>query len=152
MRIQIQCIWQCFGSGSRWLQVYSQIRIRVLKFRIRIRPFINLCDLNDRFDNVLEEPDQKRQCEDWRVLDMKYNIFYTFTLVLWRFFHSTDPDFSRSVPDFWLIRIRTKKKVWSGSGRQKPGSETLVYGIAERWFEISSYSSWHPLNWGQYWI
>ena len=26
------------------------------------RPFINLCDINDDFDKVLEEPDQKRQC------------------------------------------------------------------------------------------
>ena len=30
--------------------------------KVRIRPFINLCDLNDGFDKVLEEPDQKRQC------------------------------------------------------------------------------------------
>ena len=33
-----------------------------LKVRIRIRPFINLCDLNDGFDKFLKEPDQKRQC------------------------------------------------------------------------------------------
>ena len=25
-------------------------------------PIINLCDLNDGFEKVLEEPDQKRQC------------------------------------------------------------------------------------------
>ena len=37
-----------------------RIRIRVLK--VRIRPFINLCDLNDGFDKVLEVPDQKGQC------------------------------------------------------------------------------------------
>ena len=28
----------------------------------RIHPLINLCDLNDDFGKVLEEPDQKRQC------------------------------------------------------------------------------------------
>ena len=27
-------------------------------------------------------------------------------------------DFSGSDPDFWLIRIRTQKKVWSGSGKK----------------------------------
>ena len=30
-------------------------------FKSRIRPFINLCDLNDGFDKVLEEPEQKGQ-------------------------------------------------------------------------------------------
>ena len=53
-----KCMDQCFGSG--WNRVFSPIRIRVLK--VRIRPFINLCDLNDGFDKVLEEPDQKGQC------------------------------------------------------------------------------------------
>ena len=51
--------FQCFGSG--WIWGFSPIRIRVLKVRIRIRPFINLCDLNDGFEKVLEEPDQNRQ-------------------------------------------------------------------------------------------
>ena len=41
---------------------FLPIRIRVLKVRIRIRPLINLWDLNDGFDKVLEEPDQKGQC------------------------------------------------------------------------------------------
>ena len=36
---------QCFWAGSRWIQVFSPIRIRVLK--VRIRPLINLWDLND---------------------------------------------------------------------------------------------------------
>ena len=36
------------------------IRIWVLK--VRIRPLINLLDLNDGFDKALEEPDQKGQC------------------------------------------------------------------------------------------
>ena len=45
-----------------------------------IRPFINLCDLKDGFDKIMEEPDRKRQV--LRVLDMKYKISYTFTLVL----------------------------------------------------------------------
>ena len=49
---------QCFRSG--WIRVFSPIRIRFLK--VRIRPLINLSDLNDDFDKVLEEPDQKRQC------------------------------------------------------------------------------------------
>ena len=40
------------GSG------FFAVRIRVLK--VRIRPFINLSDLNDGFGKVLEEPDQKR--------------------------------------------------------------------------------------------
>ena len=34
---------QCFGSG--WIRVFSPIRIRVLK--VRIRPLINVWDLND---------------------------------------------------------------------------------------------------------
>ena len=41
---------------------FSPIRIRMdlgLKVRIQIRPFINLCDLNDGFYKVLEQPDQK---------------------------------------------------------------------------------------------
>ena len=40
--------------------------------KVRIHPFINLCDLNDGFDKVLEKPDQKRWC---RVLVMKCNFF-----------------------------------------------------------------------------
>ena len=71
---------QCFGSGSGWIRVFSTIRIRVLK--VRIRPFINLCDPNEGFDKVLEEPDQKRQCRLLRVRDVKHNIFSTFTQVL----------------------------------------------------------------------
>ena len=51
---------QCFGSG--WIQVFSLIWIRVLK--VRICPLINLWDLNDGFDKVLEEPDQKGQCNE----------------------------------------------------------------------------------------
>ena len=69
---------------------------------------------------VLEEPDQKKT-----VLDMKYNIFSTFTLVLGRFFHgsgffrigsgfSADPD-----PD-------PEKKSDPDPGK-KTGSETLVH-------------------------
>ena len=54
----------------------------------------------------MEEPDRKRQV--LRVLDMKYKISYTFTLVLGLFY--MDPDFSRSDPNFWPIRIRTQKK------------------------------------------
>ena len=50
--------YQCFGSG--WIWVFSPIRIRVLK--VQIRPLVNLQDLNDGFDKVLEEPDQKGQC------------------------------------------------------------------------------------------
>ena len=38
---------------------FSPIRISVLKVRIRIRPCINLCDLNDGLDKVLEKPDKK---------------------------------------------------------------------------------------------
>ena len=34
---------------------FLPIRIRVLKVRIRIRPLINLWDLNDGFDKVLEK-------------------------------------------------------------------------------------------------
>ena len=30
---------QCIGSGSGWIRVFSQIRTRTLKSRIRIRPF-----------------------------------------------------------------------------------------------------------------
>ena len=33
-------------------------------FKSRIRPFINLCDLNDGFDKVLEEPEQKGQFKE----------------------------------------------------------------------------------------
>ena len=44
---------QCFGSGG--IRVFSTIRIRM-------RPLINLWDLNDGFDKVSEEPDQKGQC------------------------------------------------------------------------------------------
>ena len=51
---------KCFGS--RCIRVYSPIRIRVLE--VRIRPFINLCDLNDGFDKVLEEPEQKGQFKE----------------------------------------------------------------------------------------
>ena len=46
--------------------------------KVRIRPFINLCDLNDGCEKVLEEPDQKRQCFYLPVLDMKCNIFFYF--------------------------------------------------------------------------
>ena len=53
---------QCFGSGTGWIRVFSPIRIRILKVRIRL--FINLSDLNDGFDKVFEEPDQKRQCSE----------------------------------------------------------------------------------------
>ena len=49
---------QCLGSD--WIRVHSPIRIRVLK--VWIRPLINLWDLNDGFDKVLKEPDQKGQC------------------------------------------------------------------------------------------
>ena len=86
---------------------FSPIRISVLKVRIRIRPCINLCDLNDGLDKVLEKPDKKTVL---RVLVMKYNIFSTFTLVLGRFFF-TDPDFFGLDPDFWPIRTRTRKKI-----------------------------------------
>ena len=44
------------------IRVFSPIRIRVLKVRIRSRPFINLWDLNDGYEKVLEEPDQNGQC------------------------------------------------------------------------------------------
>ena len=33
-----------------------------LGLKVRIRPFINLCDLNDGFYKVVEEPDEKGQC------------------------------------------------------------------------------------------
>ena len=58
------CLTQCFGSGSEWILVFSPIWIRVLKVRIRIRPLINLWDLNDGtgIDKVFEEPDQKEHC------------------------------------------------------------------------------------------
>ena len=42
--------------------VFFLIWIRVLK--VRIRPFINLSDLNYGYDKVLEEPDQKRPCSE----------------------------------------------------------------------------------------
>ena len=61
---------QCFNAKN---VLNALFRIRIdpgffadpdpsLKVRIRIHPFINLCDLNDSFDMVLEEPDQKGQC------------------------------------------------------------------------------------------
>ena len=56
------CPFQCFGSGSGWIRVFSPNRIRVLK--VQIRPFLNLCDLKDGFDKVLEEPGQKGHCKD----------------------------------------------------------------------------------------
>ena len=43
-----------------WIRVFSLIRIRVLK--VRIRPLINLWYLNDVYYKVLEEPDHKGQC------------------------------------------------------------------------------------------
>ena len=46
---------QCFGSGF-----FRPSGSRF--FKVRIRPLINFWDLNDGFDKVLEEPDQKEQC------------------------------------------------------------------------------------------
>ena len=77
---------KCFGS--RCIRVYSPIRIRVLE--VRIRPFINLCDLNDGFDKVLEEPDQKKTVLE--VLVMKYNIFLYFYPSI---FHGSGSEFFR---------------------------------------------------------
>ena len=99
------CQCQCFGSGSRWTRVYSPIW--VLKVWIWIRPFKNLCDLNDGFDKVLKEPDQKRQCEECKIWSITF--VSTSTLFLGRFF--TDPDFSGSDPDFWPIRTRKKSRI-----------------------------------------
>ena len=48
-----------------------------LKVRIRIRPLINLWDLNDGFDKVLEEPDQKDS-----VKSATYEIYNFFLLLL----------------------------------------------------------------------
>ena len=53
---------QCFGSGSGWIRVFSPIWIRIRVLKVRICTLINLWDLNDGFDTVLEEPDQKGQC------------------------------------------------------------------------------------------
>ena len=49
----VQYFAPCFGSGSGWIRVFSPIRVRVLK--VRIRTLINLWDLNDGFDKVLEK-------------------------------------------------------------------------------------------------
>ena len=40
---------------------FSPIQIRIRGLKVRIRPLINFWDLNDGFDKVLEEPDQKQQ-------------------------------------------------------------------------------------------
>ena len=107
------CSIQCFGS--RWIRFFSPIRIRALKVRIWIRPCINLCDLNDGFDKVFEKPDKKVL----GVLVMKYNIFSTFTLSRIRIFPDRIRFLGRSGSGL-------RKKVWSGSGGKKPGSQTLV--------------------------
>ena len=44
-------------DGSELIRIFLMIRV----LKVRIRPFKNLSDLNDGFDKVLEEPDQKRQ-------------------------------------------------------------------------------------------
>ena len=72
-----------------------QIRIRVLK--VRIRPFINLCDLNDGFDKVLEDCLTKKDGVKSARYEIKH-FFPTFTLIYDVFF--TDPDISGSDPDF----------------------------------------------------
>ena len=41
--------------------------------KVRICPLINLWDLNDGFDKILEEPDQKGQCFFKRT-NMKYRV------------------------------------------------------------------------------
>ena len=67
---------QCFGSGC--FRGFLPIWIRVLKVGMWIRLLINLRDLNDVYDKVLEEPNQKGQCKS---AIMKYNIFSTLTQV-----------------------------------------------------------------------
>ena len=69
---------------------------------------INLCDLNDGFDKVW-----------FGVLYMKYNIFFYFYPSFRTFF--TDPD-------FWPIRILTKKK-----SDVDPGKKTLIRNTATKY-------------------
>ena len=64
------------------------------------------------------------------VLDMKYNIFSTFTLVLGRFF--PDPDFSRIGSGFLTDLDPDSEKSLIRTREKKPGSETLEYGITLR--------------------
>ena len=85
---------------------------------IQIRPFINLSDLNDGFDKVLEEPDQKRSVKSARC---EIEHFFTFTLVLGRFFHGSGFFWIRSG---FLADPDSEKKSDPG---KKPRSETLHF-------------------------
>ena len=106
---------QCSGSG--WFGVFSPIQIWVLK--VRIRPFINLCDLNDGFFNkFLKEPDQKGH-------DMKYNFFFYF-------YPSFRTCFSRIRVRIFPDRIRIFGR--SGSGLRKKHCSAVCSGIFFNWW------------------
>ena len=112
--------YQCFEFWSGWIRVFSPIRFRTLKTRIRICPLTNQWDLNDVFD-FFGGNWPKRTVLTIESAKFEINKFsscnYSFRTV---FFHwsgfsaDLDPD-----PD-------SGKKVRFGSGN-KPGTETLYY-------------------------
>ena len=78
IRIRIHTCKYSSVSDPDVSRVFSPIRIRVLKVRIRIHPVINLWDLNDGFEHMIRF---------WRSLTKKdngksarYEVYYFFLL------------------------------------------------------------------------